>query len=203
MVSDEDVNRYFPKTWQRENQDIFSPPSNILSLSTSESKRVPKRRPFILFIIFYEMKTKRLIILKTFPIFSWKRSQLCNYKYVIPRMVLKTASHVRCKCKRKRKLKCERVYTSNVNARKERYGSAVKVFFQDGRQWLRFCRFTRVGSERKYWLKKMKMFLLLGLTLAFAFAFALGGSHDQFLAFAIAFCWGLLVCLIDRGRCGY
>ena len=34
----------------------------------------------------------------------------------------------------------------------------------------------------------MKMFLLLGLTLAFAFAFALGGSHDQFLAFAIAFC---------------
>ena len=149
------------------------------------------------------MKTKRLIILKTFPIFSWKRSQLCNYKYVIPRMVLKTGSHVRCKCKRKRKLKCERVYTSNVNARKERYGSAVKVFFQDGRQWLRFCRFTRVGSERKYWLKKMKMFLLLGLTLVFAFAFALGGSHDQFLAFAIAFCWGLLVCLIDRGRCGY
>ena len=151
------------------------------------------------------MKTKRLIILKTLPIFSWKRSQLCNYKYVIPRKVLKTGSHVRCKCKRKRKrkLKCERVHTSNVNARKERFASAVKVFFQDGRQWLRFCRFTRVGSERKYWLKKMKMFLLLGLTLAFAFAFALGGSHDQFIAFAIAFCWGLLVCLIDRGRCGY
>ena len=149
------------------------------------------------------MKTKRLIILKTLPIFSWKRSQLCNYKYVIPRMVLKTGSHVRCKCKRKRKLKWERVHTSNVNARKERYASAVKVFFQDGRQWLRFCRFTRVGSERKYWLKKMKMFLLLGLTLAFAFAFALGGSHDLFLAFAIAFYWGLLVWLIDRGRCGY
>ena len=50
------------------------------------------------------MKTKRLIILKTLPIFSWKRSQLCNYKYVIPRKVLKTGSHVRCKCKRKSKL---------------------------------------------------------------------------------------------------
>ena len=28
---------------------------------TGESKRVPKRRPFILFITFYEMKTKLLI----------------------------------------------------------------------------------------------------------------------------------------------
>ena len=148
------------------------------------------------------MKTKWLIILKTLPIFSWKRSQLCNYKYVIPRKVLKTGSHVRCKCKRKRKWKWKRVHTSNVMQGK-RYTSALKLFFEDGRQGLSFCRFTRVGSERKYWLKKMKMFLLLGLTLAFAFAFALGGSHDQFIAFAIAFCWGLLVCLIDRGRCGY
>ena len=41
------------------------------------------------------------------------------------------------------------------NARKERYTSAVKVFFEDGRHGLSFCRFTRVGSERKYWLKKM------------------------------------------------
>ena len=133
----------------------------------------------------------------------WKRIQPCNYKYVIPRKGLKTGSHVRHKWKRKRKWKWKRVHTSNVNARKERYASTVKVFFQDGRQWLRFLRFTRVRSEHKYWLKKMKMFLLLGLTLAFAFTFALGGSHDQFLAFAIAFCWGLLVWLIDTGRCGY
>ena len=42
-------------------------------------------------------------------------------------------------------------------------------------------------GERKYWLKKMKMFLLLESALTFACAFALGGSHDLFLAFAIAF----------------
>ena len=35
---------------------------------------------------------------------------------------------------------------------------AQEVFFQDGREWLGFCRFTRVGSKRKYKLKKMKMF---------------------------------------------
>ena len=74
------------------------------------------------------MKTKRLIILKRLPIFSWKRSQLCNYKYVIPRKVLKTGSHVRCKCKRKRKWKCKRVHTFNANARKERYASARSIF---------------------------------------------------------------------------
>ena len=40
-------------------------------------------------------------------------------------------SYMRCKCKRKRKWKCKRVHTSNPNAKKERYGSAVEIFFQD------------------------------------------------------------------------
>ena len=96
---------------------------------------------------------------------------------------------MRSKCKRKRKWKCKRVHTSNANARRERYASAVEVFFQDGRQWLSFCRYTRAGSERRCKLKKVKSFLLLALTLAFALAFA--------------FVEVLLVWLIDRGRCVY
>ena len=50
-------------TRERENQDIFSPPSNILSLSTSESKKSPKTPTFYLFIIFLwnEDKTARHI----------------------------------------------------------------------------------------------------------------------------------------------
>ena len=49
-------------TRERENQDIFSPPSNILSLSTSESKKSPKTPTFYLFIIFlWKDKTARHI----------------------------------------------------------------------------------------------------------------------------------------------
>ena len=81
-------------------------------------------------------------------------------------------SYIQCKCKRKRKWKCKRVHTSNANAKKERYGSAVEVFFQDSRQRLSFCRFTRVGSKRKCKLKKMKSCSLPAFKLAFAFAFA-------------------------------
>ena len=68
-------------------------------------------------------------------------------------------SYMQCKCKRKRKWKCKRVYTSNANAKKERYGSAVEVFFQDGWQRFSFCRFTRVGSKRKCKLKKIELFI--------------------------------------------
>ena len=83
-----------------------------------------------------EMKTERLNIKETLPIVRLKTHSACNYKYVILSKDLKTGSHVRCKCKRKRKWKCKRVHTFNENARKERYASAVEVFFQDGRQWL-------------------------------------------------------------------
>ena len=85
--------------------------------------------------------------------------------------------------------KCKRVHTSHANARRERYASALEVFFLDGRQWLSFCRYTRAGSERRCKLKKVKSFLLLALTLTFALAFA--------------FVEVLLVWLIDRGRCVY
>ena len=95
---------------------------------------------------------------------------------------------MRCKCKRKRKWKCEGVHTSNANAKKERYGRAVEVFFQDGRQRSSFCRLTSVGS----------------IALTLAFAFALGCDWIvQFFAFAFAFAEVLLVLLIDRGRSGY
>ena len=76
---------------------------------------------------------------------------------------------------------------SNANARKERYASAVEVFFQDGRQRLIFCRFTCVKQTQ------MQAHLRWG------------GLHEQFLAFAFAFVFAevLLVSLIDLGRCGY
>ena len=85
-------------------------------------------------------------------------------------MEMEASSHVQRKCK-------EREIRKHSKSIFPRWPTMIALL-----------RFTRVRSEHKYWLKKMKMFLLLGLTLAFAFAFALGGSHDQFLAFAIAFC---------------
>ena len=100
-----------------------------------------------------EMETGRLNIKETLP--DWKLIQLCYDRHVIPSKDLKTGSHVRCKCKRKLKWQCERVHTSNANAGKDRYASAVEVFFQDDRQWLSFCRFTRVGSEQKCKFKKI------------------------------------------------
>ena len=50
-------------------------------------------------------------------------------------------------------------FTRSTQTQGKRDTQAQEVFFQDGRQWLSFCRFTRVGSERKYKLQKMKMFL--------------------------------------------
>ena len=49
-------------------------------------------------------------------------------------------------------------FTRSTQTQGKRDTQAQEVFFQDGRQWLSFCRFTRVGSERKYKLQKMKMF---------------------------------------------
>ena len=107
-------------------------------------------------------------------------------------------SYIQCKCKRKRKWKCKRVHTSNANAKKERYGSAVEVFFQDSRQRLSFCRFTRVGSKRKCKLKKMKSCSLPAFKLAFAFALALGWFTRAILCICICVCvcWGC-PCVID------
>ena len=79
-----------------------------------------------------EMKTERLNIKETLPIVRLKTHSAYNYKYVVLSKDLKTGSHVRCKCKRKRKWKCKRVDTSKANTRKERYASAVEAFLQDG-----------------------------------------------------------------------
>ena len=49
-------------------------------------------------------------------------------------------------------------FTRSTQTQGKRDTQAQEVFFQDGREWLGFCRFTRVGSKRKYKLKKMKMF---------------------------------------------
>ena len=148
-----------------------------------------------------EMETGRLNIKETLP--DWKLIQLCYYRYVIPSKDLKTGSHVRCKCKRKRKWQCERVHTSNANPGKDRYASAVEVFFQDDRQWLSFCRFTRVGSEHKCKFKKIKMFLSLALTVAFAFGFAFAlGCFTRVIpciCICVYVCWGS-PCVIDWPR---
>ena len=49
-------------------------------------------------------------------------------------------------------------FTRSTQTQGKRDTQAQEVFFQDGRQWSSFCRFTPVGSERKYKLQKMKMF---------------------------------------------
>ena len=150
-----------------------------------------------------EMKTERLNIKETLP--DWKLIQLCYDRHVIPSKDLKTGSHVRCKCKRKLKWQCERVHTSNANAGKDRYASAVEVFFQDDRQWLSFCRFTRVGSEQKFKFKKLKCFCHLRWRLRLHLHLRWGFLDVQSLVFAFAFSFAevLLVWLIDRGRCVY
>ena len=120
------------------------------------------------------------------------KTERLNKEEILPTVRLKTysahGSYMQCKCKRKRKWKCKRVHTSNANAKKERYGSAVEVFFQDGRQRLSFCRFTRVGSKRKCKLKKMKSCSLPAFKLAFAFALALGWFTRAILCICICVC---------------
>ena len=53
----------------------------------------------------------------------------------------------------------ETLSRSKANTRKERYASAVEVSLQDGRQWLSFHRFTRVGSERKCTQENENLFI--------------------------------------------
>ena len=114
--------------------------------------------------------------------FVKKRFQNANLIFDLSLIIMSFHDYMRCKCKRKRKWKCKGVHTSNANAKKERYGRAVEVFFQDGRQRSSFCRLTSVGS--------------IALTLAFAFALALGWFTCAILYICICVCCGSY-CVID------
>ena len=55
-------------------------------------------------------------------------------------------------------------FTRSTQTQGKRDTQAQEVFFQDGRQWLSFCRFTRVRSERKYKLENVLSYKLLCYT---------------------------------------
>ena len=55
-------------------------------------------------------------------------------------------------------------FTRSTQTQGKRDTQALWKFFQDGRQWLGFCRFTRVGSERKYKLENVLSYNLMCYT---------------------------------------